>query len=38
MVDNAVKGKVAVISPSRISLDEAYKVFESVLEVNRSPR
>ena len=34
VVDNAVKGKVTIISPSRISLDEAYKVFESVLEVN----
>jgi general secretion pathway protein D len=34
VVDNAVKGKVTIISPARISLDEAYKVFESVLEVN----
>ncbi len=34
VVDNAVKGKVTIISPARISLDEAYRVFESVLEVN----
>jgi general secretion pathway protein D len=29
-----VKGKVTIISPSKISLKEAYKVFESVLEVH----
>ncbi|MDZ7599444.1 MAG: secretin N-terminal domain-containing protein [Desulfobacterales bacterium] len=34
VVDNAVRGKVTIISPARISLDEAYRVFESVLEVN----
>jgi general secretion pathway protein D len=34
IVDPRVKGKVTIISPSKISLDEAYKVFESVLEVN----
>ncbi|MFO7708550.1 MAG: type II secretion system secretin GspD [Desulfobacterales bacterium] len=34
VVDNAVKGKVTIISPARISLDEAYRVFESVLDVN----
>lgn len=34
VVDNAVKGKVTIISPARISIDEAYKVFESVLDVN----
>ena len=34
IVDNRVKGKVTVISPSKISVKEAYKVFESVLEVN----
>ncbi len=33
VVDNAVKGKVTIISPARISLDEAYRVFESVLDV-----
>ena len=34
VVDSNVKGKVTIISPARISLDEAYRVFESVLEVN----
>ncbi|MBW1822251.1 MAG: type II secretion system protein GspD, partial [Deltaproteobacteria bacterium] len=33
IVDNKIKGKVTVISPSKISVKEAYKVFESVLEV-----
>jgi general secretion pathway protein D len=34
VIDQRVKGKVTIISPSRISVDEAYKVFESVLEVH----
>ncbi len=34
IVDERVRGKVTVISPSRISVDEAFKVFESVLEVH----
>ncbi len=34
IVDNRVKGKVTIISPAKISVDEAYKVFESVLEVH----
>jgi len=34
VVDNQVKGKVTIISPAKISIDEAYRVFESVLEVN----
>ena len=34
IIDNSVKGKVTVLSPKSISVDEAYKVFESVLEVN----
>jgi general secretion pathway protein D len=34
VVDQNVKGKVTIISPARISLEEAYRVFESVLEVN----
>ncbi len=34
VVDKAVRGKVTVISPTKISVDEAYKVFESVLEVS----
>ena len=34
VVDQRVKGRVTIISPSKISLNEAYKVFESVLEVH----
>ncbi len=34
VIDEKVKGKVTVISPKKISLDEVYKVFLSVLEVN----
>jgi general secretion pathway protein D len=34
VVDQRVKGKVTIISPAKISTEEAYKVFESVLEVN----
>lgn len=34
IIDRKVKGKVTIISPSKISVKEAYKVFESVLEVN----
>ncbi|MFA7013029.1 MAG: type II secretion system secretin GspD [Desulfobacterales bacterium] len=34
VVDQRIKGKVTIISPTRISVEEAYKVFESVLEVN----
>ncbi|MGD9022663.1 MAG: type II secretion system secretin GspD, partial [Deltaproteobacteria bacterium] len=33
VVDKAVRGKVTIVSPTKISVDEAYKVFESVLEV-----
>lgn len=33
IVDTNVRGKVTIISPQKISVDEAYKVFESVLEV-----
>ncbi|SPD72478.1 General secretion pathway protein D [uncultured Desulfobacterium sp.] len=33
VVDKGVTGKVTVISPTKISVDEAYEVFESVLEV-----
>jgi len=33
VIDNRVKGKVTIISPSKISVNEAYRVFESVLEV-----
>lgn len=34
VVDGRVKGKVTILSPARISVDEAYRVFESVLEVH----
>ena len=34
VVDSRVKGKVTIISPTKISIAEAYKVFESVLEIN----
>lgn len=34
IVDKAVKGKVTIISPRKISENEAYRVFESVLEVH----
>ena len=33
VIDQRVRGKVTIISPAKISVDEAYKVFESVLEV-----
>ncbi len=33
VIDKGVRGKVTIISPNKISVDEAYKVFESVLEV-----
>jgi len=34
VVDQRVKGKVTIISPSKISTEEAFRVFESVLEVH----
>jgi general secretion pathway protein D len=34
IVDDKVRGKVTIISPGKITVAEAYKVFESVLEVN----
>ncbi|HUI25347.1 MAG TPA: type II secretion system protein GspD, partial [Candidatus Kryptonia bacterium] len=33
IVDEKVKGKVTIISPAKISIDEAYLVFQSVLQV-----
>jgi general secretion pathway protein D len=33
VIDDKVKGKVTIISPRKIAVDEVYKVFESVLEV-----
>ncbi len=34
VVDHRVKGKVTVISPTKISVKEAYQVFESVLSIH----
>ena len=34
VIDDRVKGKVSIISPGKITVAEAYKVFESVLEVH----
>ncbi|MGB5421125.1 MAG: type II secretion system secretin GspD [Desulfobacterales bacterium] len=34
IVDQRVRGNVTIISPTKISVAEAYKVFESVLDVN----
>lgn len=34
VVDKTVQGNVTIISPTKISEDEAYRVFESVLEVH----
>lgn len=34
VVDKTVQGNVTIISPTKISDDEAYRVFESVLEVH----
>ena len=34
IIDQRVRGKVTIISPAKISMQEAYKVFESVLEVH----
>lgn len=34
VMDNRVKGNVTVISPTKISVKEAYQVFESVLDIH----
>ena len=34
LVSDQVKGKVTIISPKKITVQEAYKIFESVLEMN----
>lgn len=34
IIDDRVRGKVTILSPGKISVDEAFKVFESVLEVH----
>jgi general secretion pathway protein D len=33
ILDEKVRGRVTIISPSRITVDEAYRVFEAVLDV-----
>lgn len=34
LVDPAVKGNTTILSPQKVTIDEAYKVFLSVLEIN----
>ena len=34
IIDSRVKGKVNILSPDKITIEEAYKVFESVLDVH----
>ncbi len=34
VVDSRIKGNVTIISPTKISVKDAYKVFESVLDIN----
>jgi len=34
VVDSKIKGKVTIVSPEKITVDEAYKVFQSVLDIN----
>jgi general secretion pathway protein D len=34
LVDPDVKGKVTILSPGKVTVDEAYKVFQSILEVH----
>jgi general secretion pathway protein D len=34
IIDDKVKGKVTIISPGKITVSEAYRVFQSVLEVH----
>jgi general secretion pathway protein D len=33
VIDDKVRGKVTVISPKKIAVDEVYKVFESIMEI-----
>lgn len=33
VIDDKVRGKVTIISPKKIAVDEVYKLFESVLEI-----
>ncbi len=34
IVDNRIKGNVTVISPKKLSVSDAYKVFESILDIH----
>lgn len=34
VIDPRVKGNVTIISPTKLSVEDAYKVFESVLDIN----
>lgn len=34
VIDKAVQGNVTILSPTKISADDAYRVFESVLEIH----
>ena len=34
IIDNRVKGNVTIISPEKLSIDEAWQVFESVLDIH----
>jgi general secretion pathway protein D len=34
VVDSKVKGRITVISPTKITIEEAYRMFESILEVS----
>lgn len=34
MFDEKVRGKITIISPKEVSVEEAFRIFESVLEVN----
>ncbi len=34
IIDNRVKGNVTIISPKKLSIDEAWQVFESVLDIH----
>ncbi|MCK5100465.1 MAG: type II secretion system protein GspD, partial [Desulfobacteraceae bacterium] len=34
VIDKRVKGKVSIISPVKVSVKEAYKIFESVLDIH----
>jgi general secretion pathway protein D len=34
VIDEKVRGKVSVLAPTKVSVEEAYRIFESVLEVH----